>query len=94
VDIEKKEFLGTTKASSFATYGFLFGSIGCYFALTQHITALLISLLCIGSIVYALVINYQQGFNIRWRLANFIFHCFFLLALILGVGFVLFALYS
>ncbi|KZY36788.1 hypothetical protein A3749_14150 [Oleiphilus sp. HI0078] len=94
MDIEKKEFWGTTKASSLATYGFLIGLISCYFALTQHVALLLVSILCVGSIFYALTTNYRQGFNVRWRLANFIFHCVFLLALVSGVGFVLFLLYA
>jgi hypothetical protein len=92
--IETKEFIGTTKPSVIATSSFVLGFVACYFALTAHISALVISLFCVVLISYALMLDYKQGFNVRWRLSNFIFHISYLLALLFAVGFILYVFFT
>ena len=87
--IARKEFWGTTKASNFAIYGFALGAIGCFLALFKNIAFLGISILAMGAIFYALYVNYQLGFEVRWRLTNFIIHVLFLLSVGIGIGFVI-----
>ena len=90
MDIEKAEFWGTTKPSMLASFGFLLGSISCLLALHINSALLVVSVLCLGAIIYALIIDYRKGFSVRWRLANFIIHLLFLITLIIGIPYVLF----
>ena len=94
MDIERKELWGTTKASNLAILGFVLGLLGSYLALKYYISLLIISGLGICVILYSLYLNYHQGFNVRWRLVNFIIHFIMLIIVVVEIVYVLLRVYN
>ena len=94
MDIEKKELWGNTKASNFAIFGFALGLLGSYLALKYNISFLITSCLGICVILYSLYLNYNLGFNVRWRLVNFIIHFIMLIIVVIEIVYVLLQVYK
>ena len=94
MNIEKKEFWGNTRASKSSIYGLVIGFIGCYLALEVNILLLSFSFIGVGLISYALFINYNLGFTVRWRLPNFILHIVMLIMLSSEIVYVLLQVYA
>ncbi|HEY8100169.1 MAG TPA: hypothetical protein VIF82_05410 [Burkholderiaceae bacterium] len=89
-EIEKQEFWGTTKASFFASFGFALGALGCFMALAKNIEFLSISMVSTAGIIYALILNFRKGLDIRWRFINFMIHIFFLISIGTGIAYVIY----
>ena len=46
---------------------------------------LVVSIVGIALIGWALKLNYSKGFDVRWRLTNFLVHCAMLVSVVVGV---------
>ena len=81
---ERAEYWGTTPPSMLATGGFIVAVISAFYVSLNWL-ATTICILAIIAIVVALLLDWRQGFDVKWRKANFFFHVFFLLASVLSI---------
>jgi hypothetical protein len=70
---EKAEYWGTTPPSLLATGGFI-GAVFSFLYVPSNWLSLIIGLFAITAITVALLLDWKQGFDVKWRKVNFVFH--------------------